>query len=122
MSQNLIDTKKSKLLAIWRNEEIEILNLNGYVKNNALLGNFVKEIIKITHKEEIRVWGRIILCNIKMLNKIPSCMSIKILSVRSYDGMKVVHDKIKAEFNLKVFDDTRITEEVVLRLNSPTKV
>ena len=114
--------KKSKLLAIWRNEEIEILNLNGYVNNNALLGNFVKEIVEITHKEEIRVWGRLILYNFKMLSQIPSCMSLKLLTIIAYDNMKVVHDKIKAEFNLKIFDDTRITAEVVLRLNSPAKV
>ena len=53
MPQILIDAKKSKLLVIWRNEEIETLNLNYFVNINELLGKAVKEIVEIAHKEEI---------------------------------------------------------------------
>ena len=52
MPQSLIDTKKSKLLVIWINEEIEIPNSNGFV-NNKISEKAVKEIIEIAHKEEI---------------------------------------------------------------------
>ena len=57
-----------------------------------------------------------------MLNKIPSRMPLKILMIGTYEGMKEVHDKIKAEFNLKVFDVAEITAEIEKILNPPTEV
>ena len=49
-------------------------------------------------------------------------MPLKILIIGEYDGMKEVHDKVKSEFNLKVFDVTEITAEIEKILNPPTEV
>ena len=57
-----------------------------------------------------------------MLNKIPSLMPLKILMIGTYEGMKEVHYKIKAEFNIKGFNDAKITTEKEKILNPPNKI
>ena len=57
-----------------------------------------------------------------MLNKIPSLMPLKVLMIGTYEGMKEVHYKIKAEFNLKEFDVVKITTEKEKILNPPNKI
>ena len=73
-------------------------------------------------KKRLRVWGILKWWNFKLLNKIPSLMDLKILMIGTYESMKEIHYKIKAEFTLKVFDVAEIKEEIDKIVNLPTEV
>ena len=49
-------------------------------------------------------------------------MDLKILMIGTYESMKEIHYKIKAEFTLKVFDVAEIKEEIDKIVNLPTEV
>ena len=97
-------------------------NLHDFVNNNALLGKAVKDITDLAHGDEIAGVRDLLMSKLSDARKIPSHMPIKILIVGEYEGMKDVHDKIKAEFNLKVFDVAEIIAEIDKVLNPPAEI
>ena len=122
LPRSLIDSKRSPLLAICRHEDVQMPNLHDFVNNNALLGKAVKDITDLAHSDEIAGARDLQMSKLNEARKIPSHMPIKILIVGEYEGMKDVHDKIKTEFNLKVFDVAEITAEIDKVLNPPAEI
>lgn len=122
MPHSLIDARRSPLLAICAQEDVQMPSLHDFVNNNALLGKAVKQITDLAHADEVAAVRDAQTAKLSAARSIPSHMPLKILIIGQYDGMKDVHDKIKAEFNLKLFDVADLTAEIEKVLNPPPEI
>lgn len=119
--KSLVNLSKGELHKMLHNEDIEAPRLDDFVNNNFIVGKAAKEITDYAFNEEIEQVNNEQISKLQEAkSRIPSYMPLKLLLIgEKYEGCKEVYDKLKAEFNLKIFDVAEVTAEIEKVLNPP---